>query len=259
MDVVLWEEKNSVGWLTLNCPETRNALSLEVIRAIQAQLNQIRNRDDIRVLVIRGNGPVFCAGHHLRELTDAVPEVGRLRRIFLECSEMMLTLQQLPQPVIAQVQGIATAAGCQLVAACDLAVAETGARFATPGVRIGLFCTTPMVPLVRIIGRRRAMEMLLSGRAISAAEAERYGLVNRVVPLSQLSTETEQWADELAQYSGFTLGFGKRAFYAQTDLAEAAAYRYAAESMVVNSMDMDAEEGIFAFLEKRSPVWKKRQ
>jgi enoyl-CoA hydratase/carnithine racemase len=244
--------------LTLNRPENRNALSLEVIGAIQQYLNRIRNQNDLKVLVIRANGPVFCAGHNLKEFSGARLDIEHLRKIFIQCSEMMLSLQQLPQPVIAQVQGIATAAGCQLVAACDLAIAETGARFATPGVKIGLFCTTPMVPLVRVIGRRRAMEMLLSGRVISAAEAESYGLLNRVVPPDQLERETESWAADLAQYSGFTLGFGKRAFYGQMDLAEVAAYRYAAESMAVNSLDRDAREGISAFLEKRSPVWGER-
>ncbi|WP_373501866.1 enoyl-CoA hydratase [Desulfococcus sp.] len=255
MALVLFEEKNALGWLTLNQPESRNALSLEMIGAIQAHLNHIKTRSDLKVIIIRGNGPVFCAGHNLKEFSIATPDVGHIRRIFLQCSEMMLSLQQMPQPVIAQVHGIATAAGCQLVAACDLAVAENGARFATPGVRIGLFCTTPMVPLVRVIGRRRAMEMLLSGRMISAAEAEAYGLVNRVVPPERLAEETETWACELSQFSGFTLGFGKRAFYAQVDLAETDAYRHAAESMVVNSLDGDAREGISAFLEKRSPVW----
>ncbi len=258
MDAVLFEEKKGVGWLTLNRPENRNALSSEVICAIQEHLDRIRTQSSMKVLVIRGNGPVFCAGHNLREFTGDRPDVGQIRKIFIQCSEMMLSLQKLPQPVIAQVQGMATAAGCQLVAACDLAIAESGARFATPGVKIGLFCTTPMVPLVRIIGRRRALEMLLSGRAISAAEAESYGLLNRVVAPDRLAEETEAWAAELTRFSGFTLGFGKRAFYGQMDLAEAAAYQYAAEAMVVNSLDADAREGIAAFLEKRSPVWNER-
>jgi len=169
---------------------------------------------------------------------------------------MMQQIHRLPQPVIAQVHGIATAAGCQLVAACDLAVAETGARFATPGVKIGLFCSTPMVPLSRVIGRRRALEMLLTGRFVDAAEAERFGLVNRVVRPETLSEETEQWAKEIAEYSAFTVGFGKRLFYNQIDMDEAAAYAYAGEGMVVNGMADDAQEGMRAFLEKRPPKWR---
>lgn len=255
MDLVLFEERNAVGWVTLNQPETRNALSLEMISALQALLNRIRVRNDLRVIVLRGSGPAFCAGHNLKEFSIENPDLAYIRRIFLQCSQMMLSLHELPQPVIAQVHGIATAAGCQLVAACDLAIAEEGSRFATPGVRIGFFCTTPMVPLVRVIGRRRALEMVLSGRMIPAAEAAAWGLVNRVVSSDRLGEETEVWASELAQFSGYTLGFGKRAFYAEVDQAEDAAYAHAIESMVVNSLDTDAREGITAFLEKRSPVW----
>jgi enoyl-CoA hydratase/carnithine racemase len=172
---------------------------------------------------------------------------------------MMQTLHKLPQPVIAQVHGIATAAGCQLVAACDLAIAETGAQFATPGAKIGLFCTTPAVPLVRVIGRRRAMEMLLTGRFISAEEAERFGLVNQVVSLDKLSQETKKLAMDMAQYSRYTLAFGKHTFYSQVDLTEPSAYEYATHAIAMNCLDIDAQEGIKAFLEKRAPVWKNRQ
>jgi enoyl-CoA hydratase/carnithine racemase len=171
---------------------------------------------------------------------------------------MMLRLQKLPQPVIAQVHGIATAAGCQLVAACDMAIAETGARFATPGVKIGLFCITPMVPLVRVVGRRRAMEMLVSGRFVSAEEAEKFGLVNRIVPAEKLAEETRDWAMELAQASRFTLAFGKQAFYHQVDLEETVAYGYAKEAIAMNALAEDAQEGMRAFLEKRKPEWRDR-
>jgi len=180
------------------------------------------------------------------------------QEIFSVCSRLMQTLHDLPQPVIAQVHGIATAAGLQLVAACDLAIAETGAQFATPGVKIGLFCTTPAVPLVRVVGRRRAMEMLLSGRFVSAEEAQRFGLVNRVVKPAELAKETRNWALELAQHSRFTLAFGKRVFYNQVDLDEISAYNTAANAIAMNCLDEDAQEGMKAFLEKREPKWKKR-
>jgi enoyl-CoA hydratase/carnithine racemase len=171
---------------------------------------------------------------------------------------MMMKLHQIPQPVIAQVHGIATAAGCQMVAACDLAIAETGARFATPGVKIGLFCTTPMIPLVRVVGRRRAMDMLLSGRFISAEEALQFGLINRIAAPEKLAEETRSWAMELAQASRYTLALGKRAFYEQIDLDEKAAYDYAREVISGNCQAEDAHEGMSAFLEKRKPAWKNR-
>jgi enoyl-CoA hydratase/carnithine racemase len=185
-------------------------------------------------------------------------EAAYLREVFSTCNKMMLRLHQLPQPVIAQVQGIATAAGCQLVAACDLAITEPAARFATPGVKIGLFCTTPMVPLVRVIGRRRALDMLLTGRFISAEEAERFGLVNRIVPADHLAAAARDWALEIAQFSGYTLALGKRAFYEQVDLSEEAAYAHAKEVIAMNCMVDDAREGMSAFIEKRSPQWKHR-
>ncbi len=254
---VLFEKKNSIGWLTLNRPDQRNALSLELMHDIQEKLNRIEKDSEIRVVVIKGNGPAFCAGHNINEISGD-KDVHQLREIFSVCSEMMQSLHRLPQPVIAQVHGIATAAGCQLVAACDLAIAESGAKFATPGVKIGLFCSTPMVPLSRIIGRRRALEMLLTGRFVSAAEAERFGLLNRVVELHELAEETEKWATTLAQYSKFTLGFGKHAFYAQIDQDEVSAYNYAKEAIALNCFAEDAKEGMKAFLEKRRPEWKDR-
>ncbi len=258
MDTLLLEKDGPVGWLVLNRPEKRNALSLGFMREIIAKLDEIAADRDVRVLVIRGNGPMFCAGHDLNEMVGDPPDLPAIREIFSTCNQMMLRLHQLPQPVIAMVHGIATAAGCQLVAACDLAIAEEGARFATPGVKIGLFCTTPMVPLVRVVGRRRAMEMLLTGRFVSAAEAERFGLVNRLVPSDQLQEETRKWALELAQFSPLTLATGKRAFYDQVDLPEVAAYAQAKDVIAMNCLAEDAQEGMRAFFEKRSPMWKGR-
>ena len=258
MESVLLEKEMPIGWLTLNRPDKRNALSLELMQDMLVKLDQVAEDPDIRVVVIRGNGPMFSAGHDLKEMAGSDKDLHHFRRIFSTCNRMMLRLQQLPQPVIAQVHGIATAAGCQLVAACDLAIAETGARFATPGVKVGLFCTTPMIPLVRLIGRRRAMEMLLTGRFVSAREAEHFGLVNRLVPADQLAEETRKWALELAQFSRFTLALGKRAFYEQIDLDETSAYNYAKEIISINCMAEDAQEGMGAFLEKRKPQWRDR-
>jgi enoyl-CoA hydratase/carnithine racemase len=258
MDAVLIEKEAPLGWLTLNRPEKRNALSLDVMGEIIDKLDAVAADPEIRVLIIRGNGPVFSAGHDIKEMASHNDDMGYLRNIFSTCNRMMLRLHRMPQPVIAQVHGIATAAGCQLVAACDLAIAEPGTRFATPGVKIGLFCTTPMVPLVRVIGRRRAMEMLLTGRFVTAEEAERFGLVNRIVPADQLAEETRKWALEIAQFSGSTLSIGKQAFYDQVDLSEESAYGYAKEVIAMNCMTDDAREGMSAFLEKRSPRWKHR-
>ncbi len=257
-DLVLFDRKDAVGRLTLNRPKARNALSLEMMAALQEWLTTIAADEEIRVLVIRGNGPGFSAGHDLKEVADGEGDMHHYRNIFSRCSEMMQQIHRLPQPVIAQVHGIATAAGCQLVAACDLAIAETGATFSTPGIRIGLFCSTPMVPLTRVIGRRRAIEMLLTGRYISAEEAAAYGLVNRVVEPERLTEEAENWAHEIAQHSRFTLAFGKEAFYGQVDMDESSAYDYAKEAIVLNCMAGDAREGIRAFVEKRKPVWQNR-
>ncbi len=256
MEPVLLEADGPVGWLTLNRPEKRNALSVEVMKALQTHLAVLAKDENIRVVVIRGNGAAFCAGHDLTEMAGSQYDVHHFRRLFSLCAQMMLTLHKLPQPVIAQVQGIATAAGCQLVAACDLAIAETGAQFATPGVNIGLFCTTPAVPLVRVIGRRRAMDMLLTGRLVPAEEAERFGLVNRVVASDKLAEETRNWAMAIAQSSRYALASGKRVFYNQVDLDEPAAYNYATDAMAVNCLAADAQEGITAFLEKRQAVWQ---
>ncbi len=258
MEPVLLEKDGPIGWLTLNRPDKRNALSLELMGDMLNKFEQVAEDKETRIVVIRGNGPAFCAGHDMSEMVGTDRDIHHFREIFSRCSEMMLRLQRLPQPVIAQVHGIATAAGCQLVAACDMAIAEAGARFATPGVKIGLFCTTPMVPLVRVVGRRRAMEMLVSGRFVPADEAERFGLVNRIVPAEKLAEETRNWAMELAQASRFTLAFGKQAFYHQVDLEETVAYGYAKEAIAMNALAEDAQEGMRAFLEKRRPEWRDR-
>lgn len=258
MEPVLLEKDGPIGWLTLNRPDKRNALSLELMGDMLKKLDRVAEDRETRVVVIRGKGPAFCAGHDMSEMVGSGYDIHYFREIFSRATDMMLRLQRLPQPVVAQVHGIATAAGCQLVAACDMAIAETGARFATPGVKIGLFCTTPMVPLVRVVGRRRAIEMLMSGRFVSAEEAERFGLVNRVVSPERLAEEARNWAMELSQASRFTLAFGKQAFYHQVDSEEAAAYGYAKEAIAMNALAEDAQEGMQAFLEKRKPLWRDR-
>lgn len=256
MEPVLLEKEGAVCWLTLNRPEKRNALSMEMISDMQSKLDAIAGDQGVRVVVIRGKGSMFCAGHDLREMAGPQYDERHFKKIFSECARMMQTLHRLPQPVIAQVHGIATAAGCQMVAACDIAVAESGANFSTPGVKIGLFCSTPAIPLVRVIGRRRAMEMLLTGRFVSAQEAQSIGLVNRVVEPDKLAAETRRLAKEISSYSRFTLAFGKKTFYRQVDMDEPEAYAYASEMMAANCLAEDAQEGMAAFLEKRDAVWK---
>ncbi|UCD13032.1 MAG: enoyl-CoA hydratase [Thermoplasmatales archaeon] len=256
MESVLFEKKGPVGWFTLNRPKQRNALSLELMGKLQKQLDLVAKNRDIRVIVIRGNGPAFCVGHNIKELAGEKYDIHHFRKVFSVCSNLMQTLHQLPQPVIAQVHGVAMAAGCQLVAACDLGIADNNTKFSTPGIKIGLFCSTPMVPLSRVIGRRRALEMLLTGRFISAQEAERFGLVNKIVDPNKLAEETEKWTMEIAQYSLFTLEFGKKAFYNQIDQDEGSAYNYAKEVIAINCLAKDAQEGMRAFLEKRKPKWK---
>lgn len=258
MESVLLEKEGPLGWLTLNQPEKMNALSLEVMSTLLEKLEQVAEDREIRVVIIRGNGKIFSAGHDIKEMVGEDKGIDHFRTIFRTCNRMMLRLHELPQPVIAQVHGIATAAGCQLVAACDLAVAENTTRFATPGVKIGLFCSTPMIPLVRAIGRKRAMEMLVTGRFVSAEEAERFGLVNRVVAPEQLAEETKNFALEIARFSRFTLSLGKNAFYGQVDLDEKSAYGFAKEVMALNCTAEDAQEGMQAFLEKREAKWKDR-
>jgi len=256
MKLLLFEKRDSVGWFTLNRPEQKNALSLELMYEMQKQFNIVAKNRDIRVIVIKGNGPAFCTGHDVAELVGEKYDIHHFRKIFTVCSDVMQTIHQLPQPVIAQVHGFATAAGCQLVAACDLAIAEISAKFATPGVKIGLFCSTPMVPLCRVIGRRRSLEMLLTGRFISAQEAEQFGLVNKIIEKDKLAEETENWARRLTRYNLSTLEFGKNVFYNQIDQDEASAYNYAKEAIAINCLDKNAQEGMKAFLEKRKPDWK---
>ncbi|MGC9554699.1 MAG: enoyl-CoA hydratase [Thermoplasmatota archaeon] len=258
MTSVVSEKKGPVGWLTLNRPRVRNALSLEMMEKMREHLDSLAEDPDVRVVVIRGNGPAFCAGHDMTELVGADRDIHHFRRVFSTCTELMQAIHCLPQPVIAQVHGVATAAGCQLAATCDLVIAESGARFATPGVKIGLFCSTPLVPLCRAIGRKRALDMLLTGRYVSAQEAEQWGLVNRVVEPDALVGETEKWARELAQSSRFTVALGKKFFYRQVDQAEEAAYAHALETMSLNCLAQDAQEGMRAAMEKRKPRWKDR-
>jgi len=244
--------------LTLNRPAQRNALSIGLMSALAGALDRAAAERECRVVVIAGAGPAFCAGHDLREFRalDNHDRREAYQRIFSQCSALMLQIVRLPKPVIAEVHGTATAAGCQLVATCDLAVAATDARFATPGVNIGLFCSTPMVALTRAVGRKPAMEMLLTGELIDAATAKAIGLVNRVVPASELATATTALARQIAGKSALTLAIGKEAFYRQAELGLAEAYSYAAEVMTRNMLARDAAEGIDAFLEKRPPVWQ---
>ena len=244
---------DAVAVLTLNRPEKRNALSLELMQETIDCLNAVAAMPEVRALILAAAGKVFSSGHDLTEMTGRT--LGDYRQIFDVCTELMTKIQSIPQPVIAQVQGVATAAGCQLVATCDLAVASTEARFATPGVKIGLFCTTPMVALTRAIGRKRAMEMLLTGRFIDAAAAADWGLVNRVVEAGLLEQETRRLALEVTAASPLTVSIGKQAFYTQIDLDQPKAYAYAKEVMSMNAQTADAHEGITAFLEKRDARW----
>jgi enoyl-CoA hydratase/carnithine racemase len=242
--------------LVLNQPERRNALSTETMRELTARLREAGDDPGVRVVVLGAEGTAFSAGHDLRELSTRDPEVHE--RVFAACAELMMTIHRLPVPVVARVQGMATAAGCQLVAACDLAVAAEGARFATPGVRIGLFCTTPMVALSRAVGRKRALQMLLTGEQIDARTAVEWGLVNSVVPAAELRDETRKLAARIVEASPVTLAIGKQAFYSQIDLDQPKAYAYAKEIMSMNSMAVDAQEGISAFLGKRAACWTGR-
>lgn len=245
---------DGIAIVTMRRPEKRNALSLDVMRELVRAFTAIGENADVRVAILCGEGPAFSAGHDLRELRDR--DVAAYREIFDVCVELMETIQRIPQPVIAEVATIATAAGCQLVASCDLAVASTGATFATPGVRIGLFCTTPMVALTRAIGRKRAMEMLLTGEFIDAPTAAEWGLVNRVVAPEQLRPETLALARKVAESSRMVVGLGKKAFYAQNGLEQHDAYGYAKEVMTMNALAEDAQEGMAAFLERRRPKWR---
>ena len=250
------EKDGPVTYLALNRPERINPLSLETITEISSALQTAAVDESVRVVIIRAEGRHFCAGHDLSELTGR--EMVDYREIFNKCTEMMSLIHRIPQPVIAQVHGVATAAGCQLVAACDLAVAEEGARFGTPGVKIGLFCSTPMVPLVRAVGRKRAFEMLLTGRLVPAVEAAAWGLINIAVPADQLAARTSDMALSIAEASPLTTAIGKKAFYDQIDISEQGAYGVAGNAMLMNLGAQDAQEGITAFMEKRKPTWEGR-
>jgi enoyl-CoA hydratase/carnithine racemase len=250
---ILAAENNGIGTLTLNRPQRRNALSLDLMLELLKGLEQFGSNSAIRAVILAAEGKVFSSGHDLGELVGR--SVEEYRRIFDVCTNLMKMIQSIPQPVIAQVQGVATAAGCQLVATCDLAIASEEASFATPGVKIGLFCSTPMVAVSRAIGRKRAMEMLLTGRTVDAITASEWGLVNRVVPSADLARETWALAGQVSEASSFTVGLGKQAYYKQIDLDQDQAYVYAKEVMTQNVLAHDAQEGIAAFLEKRTATW----
>jgi len=244
----------SAARITLNRPEKRNALSLALMQEVIAALREASAAPAVRAIVIEGAGPAFSAGHDLSEMVGR--DVGFYQELFDVCTVMMEAIHKLPQPVIAKVHGVATAAGCQLVASCDLAVAAQGTRFATPGVKIGLFCSTPMVPVSRAVGRKRALEMLLTGDFVDAETAREWGLVNRVVPAEELDAAVDELVEKIARSSGLVVGIGKEAFYAQIELDEHRAYDLTKTVMTMNMLAADAQEGVCAFLEKRPPEWK---
>ncbi|MBR1225621.1 MULTISPECIES: enoyl-CoA hydratase [unclassified Bradyrhizobium] len=260
--ILLRERVGSVAVLTLNRPAARNSLSEGLIAELHAALKDIHSDKNVRALVIAASGPAFSAGHDMKELTARRSDADSGRAYFAEimnaCSAMMQAIVQLPKPVVAAVQGVATAAGCQLVASCDLAIASEAASFATPGVDIGLFCSTPMVALSRNVPRKQAMEMLLTGEPVDATTAQNLGLVNRVVPPGTERDAAIALAQKVALKSAYTVKLGKEAFYRQAEMSLADAYRYAAEVMTENMMARDAEEGIGAFIEKREPKWQDR-
>jgi len=245
-----------IAIVTLDRAERRNALSLELMLELIAALDEIGRNPEIRAVILAARGKVFCSGHDLGQMTGR--DIGEYRRIFDVCTDLTQKLQSIPQPVIAEVQGIATAAGCQLVATCDLAIAAEEAAFATPGVKIGLFCTTPMVALTRAVGRKRAMQMLLTGELVPARSAAEWGLINQAVPAAELQSATRRLAERVAAASSLVVGIGKQAFYTQIDLDQPKAYAYAKEVMSMNALAADAQEGIGAFLGKRAPCWSGR-
>ena len=254
-DLILRSVEGGVATLTLNRPTARNALSRPLMADFQANLDEIAENEEIKVVVIAGMGQAFCAGHDLKEIRS-----NNRREIFdgllAQCSTLMTSIVRLPKPVVARVHGIATAAGCQLVASCDMAIASENATFATPGVNIGLFCSTPMVAVSRAVPRKQTMEMLLTGEEISANTAKDFGLVNKVVPAKELELVTSDLASKIASKSPLTLRVGKEAFYRQLEMDLDSAYRYTSEVMAQNMMAADAQEGIDAFMQKRDPVWK---
>ena len=253
---VLYEDDGTIALITMNRPKKYNALSLDHMRELISCLKAIGEDRATSIIVLRGSGPGFCAGHDLSEMIGRDPAF--YRHVFDVCCELMETIQAIPQPVIAQVHGIATAAGCQLAATCDLVVASEDARFATPGVKIGLFCSTPMVALSRSVGQKKSMEMLLTGEFVSAEEALAEGLINKVVPAQELEAETRKLAEQIAEASPLVVGVGKQAFYRQLEMSTEQAYAYTKEVMSFNATFADAQEGMCAFLEKRTPEWKGR-
>jgi enoyl-CoA hydratase/carnithine racemase len=259
---VLRADVDGVAILSLNRPNERNTLSESTLAALSSSLAAIAQDKSVRAVILTSSGPAFCAGHDMKEMTARRSDVDRGRAYFKElmtkCSAVMQSVMRLPQPVIAAVEGVATAAGCQLVATCDLAIASASARFSTPGVHIGLFCSTPMVALSRNVSAKHAMEMLLTGDMVSGEDAYRMGLVNRVVPAGKAQDEALAFARKITSKSALTLKIGKEAFYRQRDMSVSEAYDYAVQVMVENMLARDAEEGIGAFIEKRMPRWEDR-
>lgn len=254
---VIRSDQEGVATLTLNRPKQFNAMSEELLAALQAELDAIATDDSVRVVVIAANGRAFSAGHDLKQMRSN-PRQAYYDDLFATCSRMMLTIHKLPQPVIAKVQGLATAAGCQLVAACDLAVAADSAQFATSGIRVGLFCSTPAVPVSRAMGRKRALELLLTGEFIDAATAADWGLINRAVPADELDAAVQTLAESIVSKSAAAVASGKAMFYRQLEMGLEEAYAYAGSVMACDMMNADAAEGIDAFIEKRAPVWSHR-
>lgn len=256
-DLVLREDRGGVSYLTLNRPKAYNALSLGCMQALINELNGVADDKSIKVVVLAGSGKGFCAGHDLKEMKEGGSEAF-YQETFSTCAELMAKIQSIPQPVIAKVHGIATAAGCQLVATCDLAYAASDSRFATPGVNIGLFCSTPMVALTRAVHPKQAMAMLLTGEMVSADKAEKVGLINEAVAPNELDERVDQVAQLIAAKSSYTLKVGKEAFYQQRDMSQSEAYNYCSRVMTENMLAHDAQEGVDAFLNKRSPCWQGR-
>jgi enoyl-CoA hydratase/carnithine racemase len=251
------EDQAGVATLTLNRPKQFNALSQAMLTALQTELDNIAANDAIRVVVLAAAGKAFCAGHDLKEMRGHT-DYAFQKALFNQCSKMMLTINQMPQPVMAKIQGLATAAGCQLFAACDLAVAADTATFATSGIRVGLFCSTPAVPVSRVMPRKKAMELLLTGEFIDAPTAAQFGLINYAVPADQLDATVQRLVDAIVSKSSYAVNSGKRMFYNQLEMSMADAYPYAAEIMACDMLAVDAAEGIDAFLQKRQPVWQGR-
>ena len=255
--VLLRNDAEGICTLTLNRPDKRNPLSTQMLSALQNTLDDIADDKMVKVVIIAAKGPVFCAGHDLKEMR-ANTNYNFIHELFLQCSRMMLTMTQLPQPIIAKVHGVATAAGCQLVASCDLAIAAESARFGTPGVTNGLFCSTPAVAVSRAVSSKHAMEMLLLGELFSPEDALRFGLINRIVPVQKLDSTVLEYAESIASRSPLTMSMGKGAFYRQLDMELEEAYTYTSDVMARNMMERDAQEGIDAFLQKRHPKWTGR-